>query len=235
MRLRSFFLPIAATLAALIPGVAVATIDVFPKEIPVDSGTANVQIVNNGDRPEYVTISLSRLLNPGVPLKDEKLESVGNEANPALYAFPFKLTLAPGQTKSIALKPLRAVQAETVYRLDVKPEIKVMPQGQQKATGSIVVNLGFSALVRQMPESRKEALSVACDAHGARLTVTGTVRYAVKDAKVDGQAVEPFNVYPGVPRPLQGRVVEIPGQPTCRGGSAPADASASGADALWPR
>ena len=232
MRLRSFFFPIAATLAALIPGVAVATIDVFPKEISVDSGTTSVQIVNNGDRPEYVTISLSRLLNPGVPLKDEKLESVGDEAKPALYAFPFKLTLAPGQTKNIKLKPLRAVQDETVYRLDVKPEIKVMPQGQQKATGSIVVNLGFSALVRQMPESPKEALSVACDANGARLTATGTARYAVKDAKVDGQAVEPFNVYPGVPRPLQGRVVEIPGHPTCRGGSAPADASASGTAGL---
>ncbi|MDR6496990.1 hypothetical protein J2785_000132 [Burkholderia ambifaria] len=232
MRLRSFFLPIAATFAALIPGIAVATIDVFPKEISIDSDTTNVQIINNGDRPEYVTISLSRLLNPGMPLKDEKLESVGNEAKPALYAFPFKLTLAPGQTKNIALKPLRAVQDETVYRLDVKPEIKVMTQEQQKATGSIVVNLGFSALVRQMPESRKEALSVACDVHGARLTATGTVRYAVKDAKVDGRAVEPFNVYPGVPRPLQGRVVEIPGHPACRGGSVPADASASGADRL---
>jgi len=235
MRLRSFILPIAAMLGALIPGIAVATIDVFPKEISVDSGTTRVQIVNNGDRPEYVTISLSRLLNPGVRLKDEKLESVGNDAKPALYAFPFKLTLAPGQTKNIALKPLRAVQDETVYRLDVKPEIKVMPQGQQKATGSIVVNLGFSALVRQMPESRKEALSVACDAHGAQLTATGTVRYAVQDAKVDGQAVEPFNVYPGVPRPLQGRVVEIPGHPTCRGISTPPDTGASGTDDLEGR
>jgi len=223
MRLSSFFLPTAATLAALIPGVAVATIDVFPKEISVDSGTASVQIVNNGDRPEYVTISLSRLLNPGVPLKEEKLESIGNEANPALYAFPFKVTLAPGQTKNIALKPLRAVKDETVYRLEVKPEIKVMPQGQQKATGSIVVNLGFSALVRQMPESQKEELSVACDTHGARLAATGTVRYAVKDAMVDGQTIEPFNVYPGVPRLLHGRMVKIPGYSTCRGTSASPD------------
>lgn len=211
--------------AALIPGVAVATIDVSPMEITVDSGTAEVSIVNNGDRPEYVTISLSHLLNPGVPLKDEKLESVGDEAKPALYAFPFKLTLAPGQTKNIALKPLRSVQNETMYRLDIKPEIKVMPQEQQKATASVVVNLGFSALVRQMPKSRKEELSVACDTHGARLTATGTVRFAVKDAMADGQAVDPFNVYPGVPRTLHGRVVEIPGYSTCRGTSSSPDVS----------
>ncbi|WP_321944984.1 hypothetical protein, partial [Burkholderia cenocepacia] len=227
MTLRSHFLPIAAMLAALVPGAAVATIDASPKEITVESGIAEVSIINNGDRPEYVTISLSHLLNPGVPLKDEKLQSVGDETKPALYAFPFKLTLAPGQTKNIALKPLRPVQNEKVYRLDIKPEIKVMPQEQQKATASVVVNLGFSTLVRQMPESRKEELSVACDTHGALLTATGMVRYAVKNATVEGHAVETFNfnVYPGVLRPLHGRVVEIPGYSTCRGTSAASDVS----------
>lgn len=77
MRLRAFILPIVVTAAGLVPGLAAATIDLFPKEIVIDSGTTNVQIINNGDRPEYVTISMSRLLNPGVELKDEKLEPVG--------------------------------------------------------------------------------------------------------------------------------------------------------------
>lgn len=230
MRLHAFILPIAAAVAGFVPGLAAATIDVFPKEVVIDSGTTSVQIINNGDRPEYVTVSMSRLLNPGVPLKDEKLEPVGEESQPTLYAFPFKLSLAPGQTKNIVLKPLKAVQNETVYRLDVKPEIKVMTQGQQKATGSIVVNLGFSALVRQMPESERAKLSVACDAQGARLTATGSVRYAVKDAKVDGKVTDPFNVYPGVPQTLQGRIVEIPGQQTCRSGAAPMNVGAIEAD-----
>ncbi|MGN7982211.1 hypothetical protein [Burkholderia sp. 22313] len=220
MRLHAFILPIAVASAGFIPGLAAATIDLFPKEIVIDSGTTSVQIINNGDRPEYVTISLSRLLNPGVLLKDEKLEPVGEEAQPTLVAFPFKLSLAPGQTKNIVLKPLKAVQHETVYRLDVKPEIKVMTQGRQKATGSVVVNLGFSALVRQMPESERAKLSVACDAQGARLTATGSVRYAVKGAKVDGKITEPFNVYPGVPQTLEGRVVEIPDHSICDGAAA---------------
>lgn len=230
MRLHAFILSTAVAAAGFVPGFAAATIDLFPKEIVIDSGTTSVQIINNGDRPEYVAISMSRLLNPGVELKDEKLEPVGEEAQPTLVAFPFKLSLAPGQTKNIVLKPLKAVQNETVYRLDVKPEIKVMTQALQKATGNVVINLGFSALVRQMPESERAKLSVECDAHGARLTATGSVRYAVKGAKVDGKVTDPFNVYPGVPQTLEGRVVEIPEQKTCRGGAAPVNAGATEPD-----
>ncbi|ASE98659.1 hypothetical protein CEQ23_35665 [Burkholderia cepacia] len=219
-------------IAGFISGSAFAAIDVMPKEIEVDKGTTSVQIVNNGDRPEYVTISLARLLNPGVPLKEEELEQVGTAVKPSLYAYPFKLTLAPRQTKTIKLKPTQPVETETVYRLDVKPVIRVLAEERQKASGSIVVSLGFSALVRQLPANEREELSVTCDAYGARLTATGNVRYAVKDAKVDGHAVEKFNVYPGVPRPLQGHIVEIPGQPTCRSSSASSDTKTTGSDGL---
>ncbi|KWH56424.1 hypothetical protein WT63_23930 [Burkholderia anthina] len=221
-------------IAGFISSPAFAVIDVLPKEITVDSNTTHVEIANKGDRPEYVTISLSRLLNPGVPLAEEKLEPVGTADKPALYAFPFKLSLAPGQSKNIVLKAIQPVENETVYRLDVKPEIKVLSQEQQTATGNIVVNFAFSALVRQLPGSTREALSVACDAHGALLTATGNIRYAVKDATVDGQAVPRFNVYPGVPRSLQGRVVEIPGYPACRGDSVLPGAKPSRVDGLPP-
>lgn len=223
---------LAAMMAAGMSGSAFAAIDVMPKEIEVDTGPTTVQIVNNGDRPEYVTISLARLLNPGVPLKEEELEPVGNAVKPSLYAYPFKLTLAPGQTKTIKLKPTQSVETEMVYRLNVKPVIRVLAEERQKASGNIVVSLGFSALVRQLPATERKALSVTCDAYGARLTATGNVRYAVKDATVDGRVVEKFNVYPGVPRPLQGHLVEIPGQPACRGSSASPDTETTGADAL---
>jgi hypothetical protein len=57
---------------------------------------------------------------------------------------------------------------------------------------------------------------VECEATGARLTATGNVRHRVEGAKVDGQSIDDFNVYPGVPLPVTGHVVENPGHPVCR-------------------
>ncbi|WP_422110872.1 hypothetical protein [Burkholderia ambifaria] len=208
---------IASTMGLAFSVSAFGAIDLIPKEVVVHDKAAAVQIINNGKRPEYVSISLSRLLNPGVPLADEKLEPVGDAEKPALFASPFRLTLAPGQTKTITLKPLHTVESETVYRLDVKPVLKVLPGEQQKPSGTVVVNLSFSGLVRQLPAKENARLAVACDASGAQLTATGSVRYTVKDAKVDGRALDNFNVYPGVPLPLTGRNVEIPDQPACHG------------------
>ncbi|KWD51708.1 hypothetical protein WL67_01570 [Burkholderia ubonensis] len=195
-----------------------AAIDVLPKETKVDADAEKVRIVNNGDRPEYVVISLSRLLNPGVRLEDERLELVGDEARPALYAFPFRMSLAPGQTKTLTLKPLRPVETEAVYRLDVRPVVKVLGAEQKKASASVAVNLAFSTLVRQLPATPREGLSVECDGSGARLAATGNVRHRVTGARVDGRDLDAFNVYPGVPITVSGHVVTIPGQPACRGG-----------------
>jgi hypothetical protein len=195
-----------------------AAIDVIPKEVEMDPDVTTVRVVNNGTRPEYVNVSLSRLLNPGVPLADEKVEPVTDESKPLLYAYPFKLSLAPGQAKNIVLKPLRSVETETVYRLNVTPVIEASTEGEQKTTGNIIVNLGFSALVRQLPASARAKLAVACDASGARLTATGNVRYRVMGAQVDERKLDSFNVYPGVPQFLPGRVVEIPEHAACRAG-----------------
>lgn len=200
-------------------GSSFAAIDVMPKEVEINTGGTTVQLVNNGTRSEYVNVSLSRLLNPGVPLADEKVEPVTDDSKPALYAYPFKLSLAPGQTKNIVLKPLRSVETETVYRLDVRPVIAASTEKEHLTTGNIIVNLGFRALVRQLPASERAKLSVACDASGAQLTATGNVRYRVEGAKVDGRKIDKFNVYPGVPRPLTGHVVEIPGHAVCKAGA----------------
>ncbi|WP_198363533.1 hypothetical protein [Burkholderia ubonensis] len=194
-----------------------AAIDLMPKEVTVDAHAMTVQIVNNGDRPEYVSISLSRLLNPGVPLDDERLEPVSDAARPSLYAFPFRMSLAPGQTKTLTLKPLHPVDTETVYRLDVKPVVKVLGAEKKATSASVVVNLAFSGLVRQLPARQREALSVECDELGARVAATGNVRYRVEGAKVDGRALDAFNVYPGAPLPVSGKVVAIPGHPACHG------------------
>ncbi|WP_310644187.1 hypothetical protein [Burkholderia cenocepacia] len=210
--------PIVCLAACMaIPAPSFAAIDLLPKEVTVDAEATTVRVVNNGDRPEYVSISLSRLLNPGVPLEDERLEPVGDATQPSLYAFPFRMTLAPGQTKILTLKPLRAVEMETVYRLDVKPVVKMLGTEQKKTAASVVFNLAFSALVRQLPAKPREALAVTCDADGARLQATGNVRYHVKGVKVDGRDLDGFNVYPGVPLPVKGHVVEIPDHPPCNG------------------
>jgi len=192
-------------------------IDLIPKEVVVHDKATAVQIINNGNRPEYVSISLSRLLNPGVPLEDEKLEPVGEAVKPALYASPFRLSLAPGQTKAITLKPLHPVESETIYRLDVKPVLKVLPDEQHKTSGTVIVNLSFSGLVRQLPAKENASLSVTCDTTGARVAASGSVRYKVEGAEVDGRALDNFNVYPGVPLPLIGHNIEIPGQRVCYG------------------
>ncbi|MBY8609079.1 hypothetical protein K7N18_30090 [Burkholderia arboris] len=200
----------------LAPAVTFAAIDLMPKEIIVGNDGATAQIINNGNRPEYVSISLAHLLNPGVPLRDEKLEQVGDMESPMLFVSPSKLTLAPGQAKTIMLKPMRPVDTETVYRLNVNPVIAALGEQKTHAVGAVIVNLGFSGLVRQLPVSQHKALKVTCDERGVRLISTGNVRYAVNGAKVNGRVIEPFNVYPGVPLPAPGNAVEIPGQPVCQ-------------------
>lgn len=59
----------SALLALLCSAPASALIDVYPKEIEVRDEAVQVTVSNQGDRPEYVSVSLSRLLNPGVPLR----------------------------------------------------------------------------------------------------------------------------------------------------------------------
>lgn len=208
---------VAALATVAMPLPAVAAIDVIPKDMKVNAEVTSVKVVNNGNHTEYVGVALSHLLNPGVPLEQERLEPVGDAVDPALYAYPFQISLAPGQTKTIQLKPLRPVEQETVYRLDVKPVVKLLGGVSARPSVAIVANLAFSSIVRQMPSTvRQGKLAVACEASGARLTTAGNVHYRVEGAEVDGRPVDDFNVFPGVPYVLAGEVVSIPGQPVCR-------------------
>ncbi|MDR0240940.1 MAG: hypothetical protein LBJ65_04965 [Burkholderia sp.] len=207
----------AAALAISMP--AIAEIDLIQKDTKVRHEVTSVEVANNGTRTEYVSVSLSRLLNPGVPLESERLEPVGEIAQPSLYAYPFRMSLSPGQTKTITLKVLRSVETETVYRLDVKPVVKMLGTGQAKPSASVVANLAFSGIVRQLPSKVRNGLSVACEASGVRLTATGNVHYRVEDAKADGQSLDDFNVYPGVPLHVPGHIVAIPGHTVCNGGA----------------
>jgi len=212
---RSAFCAVLLLACMVIPAPAFAVIDISPKEIVVHNKSTSVQIINKGDRPEYVSITLSRLLNPGVEVASEKLEPITLASKPVLYAFPFRITLAPGQSKTITLKPLQEVEREQVYRLDVTPVLSLNETEHRAASGTVSVNLSFSALVRQLPLDEKSRIAVTCEASGARLTASGNVRFQVKGATVEGAAVAPFNVYPGEPKVLKGKSISIPGQPSC--------------------
>jgi len=202
-------------LASPLTAPALAHVDVAPKLAVVQGKAASVYIVNQGDRAEYVSIALSRLLNPGVEIEQERLEPVAQTEQPALYVSPFKLSLAPGQSKTITLKPLAEVEQEQVYRLDIKPVVNLLDRGGAGTSGNVVVTLAFSTLVRLLPQSETSELSLRCEPEGARLAASGNVRYQVKDATVDGRPVDPFHVYPGSPVLLKGRAVQVPGQPSC--------------------
>ena len=174
-----------------------------------------MEISNLGDRAEYVSINLSRLLNPGVELAEEKLEAITQSQNPPLYASPFKLSLSPGQSKTVTLRPLHKVEREQVYRLDIRPIVNPLGSLQSQASGNVVINLAYSTLVGLLPAQERSTLTIRCETEGTRLEASGNVRYQVREAMVDGGQLDPFNVYPGAPVLLKGKDIRIPDQPAC--------------------
>ncbi|AIO28057.1 Uncharacterised protein [Burkholderia cepacia] len=98
-------------------------------------------------------------------------------------AYPFRMSLAQGQAKTIAVKSMHAVDTETVYRLDVRPAINASSEKRQAMADSIVADLGFSALVRQLPAGETATLSASCDVFGARLAATGIVESRLRSRR----------------------------------------------------
>lgn len=194
---------------------ASAVINVSPSVIELRDKPATFDISNAGERPEFVSISLSRLFNPGVEFAEERLESIVQVTQPKLYATPFKLMLAPGQSKKITIKPLVPIEEEQVYRLEIKPVVSLIDPKLSSVAGNVVVNLAYSSLVRHMPQKETSTLTVKCEADGARFYASGTTRFQVKDVTVDGKASESFNVYPGVPLLVKGTKIKVPQQTGC--------------------
>ncbi|WP_456311375.1 hypothetical protein [Serratia proteamaculans] len=207
-----------SVLVMLISYQAGAVIDLMPKLIEVKGKElTSVNIINKSDHEEFVTVALSRLLNPGVPFDQEKLEPVGMSRDPQLYAYPFRLSLGKGQSKTVVLKPLTVVKQEAVYRLYVKPAMALSgtSEGQTTAAG-VAVSLSFSALVRVLPDKQIREITTSCTAQGVTLTAVGTIRYPVKGMKVEGTVLDEFNVYPGTPIVITGHDIDIDGKRVCR-------------------
>lgn len=196
-----------------------AAIDISPKRIELQGNIPQtITISNNGDRMEYVTIATELLTNPGVPFPEEQRIPLGLVRQPTLYASPFKLTLSPQQQKVITLRPLKSVERETVYRLNVRPLVQLQGTSAEQATASIAVNLSFSAIIRQRPENEKVLLDVQCEQQGALLTARGNVHVALKAVQADTISPEDINIYPGTPQHLQGKKITLPGYGGCHTG-----------------
>ncbi|GKX61966.1 hypothetical protein SOASR032_05350 [Pragia fontium] len=200
-------------------GTVKAAIDISPKRIELRGNTPQtIKVSNNGDRIEYVTISTSLVTNPGVHFSKEQRIPMGLIYQPTLYASPFKLQLNPRQHKLITLRPLKSVDKETVYRLNVRPIVQLHGTSADRATASIAVNLSFSAIIRQRPEREKVQLDVQCEQKSVLLTATGNVHVALKGIQTDGSTPEDINIYPGTPQRLSGKHISLPGYGGCLAG-----------------
>lgn len=214
-------LPLFACLSYLSAFIntAAAAIDISPKRIELrGNAPQTISISNKGSRTEYVTITTELLINPGVGFSEEQRIPIGLIQQPALYASPFKLTLKPQQQKAITLRPLKTVERETVYRLNVRPSLQLLGTSAERAAASIAVNLSFSAIVRQRPEKEKVRLEIRCDDEAAYLTANGNVHVALKGIQIDGGTPEDFNIYPGTPQRLPGKKITLPGYGGCHAG-----------------
>ncbi|MFZ1874687.1 MAG: hypothetical protein WAU54_18205 [Chania sp.] len=196
-----------------------AAIDISPKRIELRGNMPqSITISNNGDRMEYVTIATELLTNPGVPFPEEQRIPLVLIRHPTLYASPFKLTLSPQQQKVITLQPLKSVERETVYRLNVRPLVQLQGTSAEQAAASIAVNLSFSAIIRQRPDNEKVLLDIHCEQQGALLTARGNVHVALKAVQTDATPQGDINIYPGTPQRLQGREITLPGYGGCHAG-----------------
>ncbi|MFC0227481.1 fimbrial biogenesis chaperone [Serratia aquatilis] len=197
---------VSGLLLCLLPyGAAQALIDISPKILEMKDEQAVVQVINTGDTPEFVDVALFEIDNPGVPIDEEQLIPLGISKDPYLYAAPFKLSLGPRQQKTVQLTALKPPGREKVYRLAVIPQQRASVSGTQDNV--MLVSLGFNGLVRQLPIKQVATWQHRCQASGLLLEANGTVRVEFSELKLDGQAMDDFNVYPGTPRQMVGNTL----------------------------
>ncbi|CNI23696.1 alpha-related fimbriae chaperone 2 [Yersinia aldovae] len=174
-------------------------IDIQPHVLEIQQDNAVVTVTNHGSDPEYISVQLYRLNNPGEPPERESLTSVGEQSQPALFAAPAKLTLGPKQSGKIFLKTLRTPDKEQVYRLAVIPVNSRSISGNGVVLG---VQLSYMGLVRHLPALQQYQWIHRCIAGKVELHNTGNTRLQWYQLKTQGQVIEDFNLYPDQQRQL---------------------------------
>lgn len=160
-----------------------------------------VMLKNMGDAPLYLSVSLQKVMNPG--MTPEKKVDLGQLDNPGLIASPDKLTLGPGQSRQIDVKSLMEPAHEELYRLYVVPvrSLKVDDAPQDKITAPMSVAIGYGVLVRHLPPASKlyGGWTHRCENNGITLEATGNVRALFADVTYDSaQPAQTIAVFPGV-------------------------------------
>ncbi|MDF3202856.1 hypothetical protein P3C29_29625 [Pseudomonas sp. 1912-s] len=177
-----------------------------------NSQEQTINVRNVGDAPLYLSISLLKVVNPG--LEPERKVPLRQLDRPGILASPDKLTLGPGQSRAISLRSLDEPAAEELFRLYIVPvrSMQVEDAPQDKISAPMSVAVGYGVLVRHMPLPAKQQSSWShrCDAKGVTLENTGTVRVVLSDVKVDGGS-QKFNValFPGVLQHFNGKRLSL--------------------------
>jgi len=195
---------LALMCAAVQPALAEGELMVMPAATRVYSThDQKVTVRNMGDAPLYLSISLQKIMNPGVT--PEKKVDLGQLDNPGMLASPDKLTLGPGQSRQIELKSLMEPAQEEVYRLYVVPirSLKVEDAPKDKITAPMSVAIGYGVLVRHLPPPGKLKVAWAhrCEEDGITLESTGNVRTLFSNVSYDGaKQPQTVAVFPGTPQ-----------------------------------
>lgn len=167
-----------------------------------------VTVKNMGDAPLYLSISLQKVMNPG--LVPETKVPLGELEHPGMLASPERLTLGPGQTRKVSLKSLFEPVEEELYRLYIVPvrSLKVDDAPKDKITAPMSVSIGYGVLVRHMPAPDKQHIgwSHRCDAGAITLVNTGNVRHVLSDVGKIGETVA---LFPGIPQHFPGKSLSL--------------------------
>ena len=172
-----------------------------------------VNVKNRGDAPLYLSISLQKVMNPGV--SPEIKQPLSALTHPGILASPDKLTLGPGQSRAISLKSLVEPEAETLYRLYIVPVRSMAVEGapEDKITAPMSVSIGYGVLVRHMPPPAKQQTGWThrCTGDGVTLENTGNISLQVSELVIAGSKLPNTKValFPGTPQHFTGKHFEF--------------------------
>ncbi|MGS1105624.1 fimbrial biogenesis chaperone [Achromobacter anxifer] len=190
------------TLLAAPPAQAEGELMVMPARLKVFNGHEyGVNVRNMGDAPLYLSIALEKVTNPG--LTPENKVPLSELEHPSLLASPERLTLGPGQSRSISLNSLSVPVTEEMYRLYVIPvrAMQVEEVPQEKITAPMSIAVGYGVLVQHMPppEKQRSSWSHRCEEGGVALENTGNVHLALTDITASDrkQKLEKVALFPG--------------------------------------
>ncbi|MGS1007216.1 pilus assembly protein [Achromobacter anxifer] len=182
---------------------------VMPARLKVFNGHEySVNLRNLGDAPLYLSISLLKVTNPGIT--PENKVPMSELEHPGLLASADRLTLGPGQSRSVSLKSLSVPVAEEMYRLYVVPAraMQVEAAPQDKITAPMSVAVGYGVLIHHMPPpaQQRSGWSYRCEDAGVTLENTGNVHLILSDVATpdDKHQSDRVALFPDTPQRFTG-------------------------------